>query len=195
MSKADSAEVDVRVIDVLATDVRVIDVLVIDGRSGSGKTSFAERARARFVAAGRRPQLLRADDLFPGWGGLAEGSLSIARALETGRFKRYDWLLSAFAEEHQLEARRPLIIEGCGSLTRANLDAASRWAGAQSDISARISAVWIDCPAELRRERALTRDGDSYVPHWEAWAAQEDAHYAVHTPWALPGVTRLSYTG
>ena len=45
-------------------------VLLIDGRSGSGKTELA-----RAVVAGvPEAQLVRLDDLYPGWGGLEEGS-------------------------------------------------------------------------------------------------------------------------
>ena len=30
-------------------------------------------------------------------------------------------------------------------------------------------------PDEVRRERAMARDGDTFRPHWERWAAQEEA--------------------
>jgi cytidylate kinase len=38
--------------------------------------------------------------------------------------------------------------------------------------------VWLEAPATVRKERALARDGDTYAPHWDRWAAQEDAVYA-----------------
>jgi len=31
-------------------------------------------------------------------------------------------------------------------------------------------------PEKDRRARALARDGDLYAPHWERWAAQEEAY-------------------
>ena len=30
-------------------------------------------------------------------------------------------------------------------------------------------------PDEVRYERAMGRDGDTFRPHWERWAAQEEA--------------------
>lgn len=64
---------------------RGFDVLLIDGRSGSGKTSLADSVLADLEAAGDRPQVLRVEDLYPGWDGLAEGSLAVANALDEGR--------------------------------------------------------------------------------------------------------------
>ena len=34
----------------------------------------------------------------------------------------------------------------------------------------------------VRRARALSRDGETYAPHWERWAAQEDAVYRSSRP-------------
>ena len=37
--------------------------------------------------------------------------------------------------------------------------------------------------ASVRKKRALDRDGETFAPHWEAWAAQEEAMLArEHTP-------------
>ena len=46
-------------------------------------------------------------------------------------------------------------------------------------------AIWLDAPEELRRERALARDGELFAPHWEQWAAQEQAHWHAGRPWEL----------
>jgi len=157
------------------------DVLVIDGRSGSGKTSLADETLERIGASGREPQALRLEDLYPGWDGLTEGSLAVATALDRGSYRRYDWSVGRFVEEVLVERRPPLVIEGCGALTAANLAAAQRWAGP----AGRVRARWLELPAAERRRRALDRDGAVFAPHWERWAAQEDAHYAVHEPWRL----------
>ena len=37
------------------------------------------------------------------------------------------------------------------------------------------AVVWIQAPEQLRKERALARDGETYAPHWDRWAAQEGA--------------------
>lgn len=177
---------------------RPFDVLLIDGRSGSGKTSLAARIVRELRGSGgaggpgswtgSEPQLLRVEDLYPGWDGLAEGSRALAGALDRGRYRRYDWYAEAFAEEHRIAPRPPLVIEGCGAITAPNLAAARRWAEQALPgpvAGGTVRSLWLECPSELRRSRALARDGASYEPHWERWAAQEQAHYARHEPWRL----------
>lgn len=153
-------------------------VTLIDGRSGAGKTSFAEAlADSLERAMGERPQLLGMDELYPGWGGLAEGSAALADVLRRATYRRYDWARGAFAEAVELDPSRELVVEGCGSLTAESLAAAREWG--------EVRTVWIECPEELRRERALARDGDVFAPHWEEWAVQEREHFARARPIAL----------
>lgn len=148
---------------------------LIDGRSGSGKTRYAEAlADAIERVTGERPQLLGMDDLYPGWSGLAAGSASLASVLRSVVYRRYDWGLGAFAETVKLDPSRPLIVEGCGSITAESVAAAREWGG--------VRTVWIECPEALRRERALSRDGDAFAPHWEEWAAQERELFARAQP-------------
>lgn len=164
------------------------DVLLIDGRSGSGKTSYADRLAAELRAARRAPQILRVEDLYPGWDGLVEGSRAVARALDSGSYRLWDWHADEYADEvRHVDRRTPLIIEGCGAITRANLDAVARWAGPE----ARVRYIWLEVPDDLRKRRALDRDGDTFAPHWNRWAVQEDAHYAEHRPWLLAEVERV----
>ncbi len=155
-------------------------VTIVDGRSGAGKTTYAERL-ARETGA----QILRLDWLYPGWDGLASGSRSVARALRTGGFERYDWERGVFDEHIELDPGAPLVIEGCGSLTRENLAAARAWAGGVPDRARRVHTVWMECSAGLRRERALARDGEMFRPYWESWATQEEAFFAVAHPISL----------
>ncbi len=35
--------------------------------------------------------------------------------------------------------------------------------------------VFVDADPILRKRRGITRDGESYRPHWDQWAAQEAA--------------------
>jgi len=154
-------------------------VTLIDGRSGSGKTTLAAG-----IAEASGARLLHLDDLYPGWDGLAEGSRSVADALATGRYRRYDWEAAAFAETVALDPLRPLVIEGCGALTRRNLAAARAWA-ARFGRSGSVRAIWMECPEELRRERALGRDGEMFRPHWERWREQEEAHFGAENPIAI----------
>ncbi|GAA1744730.1 hypothetical protein [Microbacterium paludicola] len=154
-------------------------VVLIDGRSGGGKTTLARRLADEWPPAGERPQLVALDSFYPGWDGLAEATRLTREWLlvphaehREARWRRFDWDVQAFAEEHAVDAERPLIIEGSGSLT------------AQAKPLADLT-VWMDAPESSRRIRALDRDGDAYAPHWERWAAQEVEHMARHSPRAL----------
>ena len=172
-----------------------MDVVLIDGRSGSGKTSLTERLATRQLLAGAELQVLHVEDLYPGWDGLEAGSRSVATALDADGYRRYDWHAERFGEWIPLTRARPLVIEGCGAITAENLQAARRWAerareprgGSRQPEPApvRVHAVWLDGAAALRRSRALARDGETFRPHWERWAAQEDRVFAVTRPDAL----------
>lgn len=159
-------------------------VVLIDGRSGSGKTTLAEQIAAELTVDDSAAQTLHLDLLYPGWDGLALGSLAVATALREGGYHPYDWHEGRFAASWiALDPERPLVIEGCGALTEANLAAARSWAPKLG--AAEVRAIWLECDETLRRERALARDGEMFAPHWDEWAAQEAVHYARHEPWLL----------
>lgn len=153
-------------------------VVLIDGRSGAGKSSFARVLAGVWEAdLGVRPQLIGMDELYPGWDGLAAGSASLAQVLRSATYRSYDWFRGEFGDELRLDRERPLIVEGCGSLSAASLAAAREWGETRT--------LWIECPAELRKSRALARDGDMFAPHWERWAEQERELFARTQPVAL----------
>ena len=58
-----------------------------------------------------------------------------------------------------------LIVEGVG-------------AGARRAAAFESVLVWLEVPAPVRKKRALARDGATFAPHWDRWAAQEDAMLA-----------------
>ena len=161
-------------------------IVLIDGRSGSGKTTLARELATLAGSA----QTLQVEDLYPGWEGLATGADTVAEVLKTGRYRRYDWHERAFTDEVRLGRGEPIIVEGCGAISAANLMAA------RSRAQGLVWAVWAECPSEVRRARALARDGEAYRPYWSQWAAQEEhriaqtlplahAHSIVHTDaWA-----------
>jgi cytidylate kinase len=140
-------------------------VVIIDGRSGSGKTELANR-----LAPALGAQLVRLDDLYPGWDGLAEASESVVRdILGAHRWQRWDWERDAPAEWHDLDPAAPLVVEGSGSLTAASRRGASY-------------AIWVELDEPTRKSRALARDGSAYESHWERWAAQERGHFSRNRP-------------
>lgn len=171
-------------------------VLFIDGHSGSGKTVLAERIADESGAA-----LLRLDDLYPGWGGLAAGSRAVAEVLHRGNYRRHDWSTGGAGELVDVDPARPMVIEGCGSLTASNLQAAREFArsfvkSTASDRPGTVWSIWLECPETLRRERALGRESDgggtAFAPHWDEWAAQEATHFAEAQPIALAHEIRHS---
>ena len=148
--------------------VRRPDIVLVDGRSGSGKTELAQA----MVAQKPELQLVRMDDLYPGWDGLEAGSQHVhdfVLAASVRRWQRWDWSDNTPAEWHVLDQTRPILIEGCGALSRANR-ALAAW------------AVWVELDAETRKTRAFVRDGGYYAPHWHNWAAQEDEFIARENP-------------
>lgn len=137
---------------------RAVPVVTIDGYSGSGKSTLAA-ALARLVNGW---QVLHLDDWYPGWDGLAAGAdiaRRIAADLRGGRassYEAWDWE-NGTTGATTLVPLVPTIIEGCGAIE------------AEADL-----AVWIADPGEdERRARALARDGQIYVPHWQRWADQD----------------------
>ncbi len=148
-------------------------VVLIDGRSGSGKTTLG-----RMLAASLGAQLVSLDDIYPGWDGLAAGSVAVARDVldpaEPG-WRGWDWAAERPGGWHPLDPNRSIVVEGCGAISPASRARATL-------------AVWIDRRAAERRRRALARDGDAYAPHWSRWAAQEREHLASARPRALADV-------
>jgi uridine kinase len=146
-------------------------VILIDGRSGSGKTELATE-----VAASLGAQLVRLDDLYPGWDGLEAASERVRTdILRASRWQRWDWASDAPAGWHELHPDQPLIVEGSGALSRANRALATL-------------GVWVELDEPTRRFRALARDGAMYEPHWDAWAAQEQRFFDRERPDLLADV-------
>lgn len=151
-------------------------VVLIDGRSGSGKTTLAARVSQLW---GDRIQTVALDDLYPGWDGLREGATAMREQIlapfaagRTATWHRWDWELGAPGAPVTTVSTTPLIIEGAGALT------------AESAALTPVR-VWVEAPDAVRKQRALDRDGDTYAPHWERWAAQERRHIAEEDPRAL----------
>lgn len=146
-------------------------IVLIDGRSGSGKTELAK------LLAEKSPefQLVRLDDLYPGWDGLDAGSAAVPAIIRDRRWQSWDWSRDRPGVWHELDGSRPLIIEGVGAISAASRPLA--------DV-----AIWVELDDVTRKKRALARDGGTYAPHWERWAAQEAAFIAREDPQSLASV-------
>ena len=140
-------------------------VVAIDGPSGSGKTDFAAALAKRLPGA----KILHMDDLYPGWDGLAQAVADLRDQVlaplaggEQAKYRRWDWQRSRYAEWHHLPATRLLLVEGVGS-------------GAQPGWRLVSTLIWLEAGRAERFRRGIERDCAAYLPHWERWAACEEA--------------------
>ncbi len=163
-------------------------LLAVDGRSGAGKTSLALE-----LAALLRPHLdvevFHLDSIYPGWDGLAAAldtyATEVVTPLAAGCTAHWSWWDWENDRPGRAGSTRPadvVILEGVGAGTgavRTALDA----------------LAWVELPAGERRDRALVRDGQAFAPHWDRWAAQEDAYLARDDPASQAAITVDSTAG
>lgn len=143
-------------------------VIAIDGPSGAGKTTFAAAVADELLKrTGTRPQVVHMDDIFPGWDGLAAAvGLVTETVLEPlshgkdGRFRRWDWLAGERAEWVEVPRADWLVLEGVGCGSRP----------CRPHLAA---LAWVEADRDVRMARGMHRDGESFRPHWERWALQE----------------------
>ncbi len=146
-------------------------MVAVDGPSGSGKTTLGG-ALARALPAA----LVHMDELYPGWDGLAEAVQLVTRLVleplsrgERAAYPRWDWARADWGETVAVPHHRFLVVEGCGS----SVLPAGRYAAVR---------VWVDADRDVRIRRGIERDGETFRPHWQRWARQEDALFAAdHT--------------
>ncbi|GAA2199321.1 chorismate-binding protein [Sinomonas flava] len=146
-------------------------VIAVDGRSGAGKTSLAVELAAA-LRTHRTVALVHLEAVYPGWDGLAAGIercaagiLAPLRRGEAARWRAWDWAAGIDGEERVTAPADVVVLEGVGAgaaRLRAFCDA----------------VVWVDAEAAERKRRALERDGETYAPHWDRWAAQEEVWLA-----------------
>ncbi|MGD9427604.1 aminodeoxychorismate synthase component I [Arthrobacter russicus] len=150
-------------------------IIAVDGRSGSGKTSLALEL-ASLLREHRKVSVFHLEDVYPGWNGLSAG---VDRYLQTvlnplhrgvdAQWTSWDWSAHFDGEARQTTASDVVIVEGVGAAqapARPMLDA----------------VIWVEAAEALRKERALARDGETYAPYWDLWAAQEAELLAADHP-------------
>jgi uridine kinase len=144
-------------------------VVAIDGPSGAGKTTFGTVLSERLPNS----QVLHMDELYKGWAGLQEAIVNlhdhvlspIARG-NPASYQRWNWELSRYADWQVLPHTDLLLVEGVGS-------------GARPGAELESVLIWVEADQDVRFRRGIERDGESYLPHWQRWAAQEEAHFAL----------------
>lgn len=147
-------------------------VVLVDGRSGTGKTTLGT-ALAGLLGA----EVVHLDDVYPGWDGLraAADAVVIDVLGAPSGHRRWDWQTSAPADWVPIDPVAPLVVEGCGALSRASAPLATL-------------RVWLEADDAVRWDRAIGRDGDVFAREWARWAAQEQAFIAAEDPAALADV-------
>jgi gluconate kinase len=147
-------------------------VVLIDGRSGTGKTTLGAQVAEQLGA-----QLVHLDDLYPGWDGLraaADAVVTDVLGAPSG-YRRWDWVGDAPADWASVDPDLPIVVEGCGALSRASAPLASL-------------RVWLEADDTVRWDRAIGRDGEVFAREWDRWAAQEQAFIATEDPAGLADV-------
>lgn len=148
----------------------------VDGRSGAGKTDLTDRLAAAVRAAGHACVVVHLDDVYPGWDGLAAALEPLCsqvvgplRSGRPGRYRSWDWHASRPGPLRDVPPAPVVVVEGVGVLASP----------CAADLDLRL---WLEAPREVRRERALARDGEVFEPHWDRWAEQEDALFPGGAP-------------
>lgn len=147
----------------------------IDGRSGAGKSTLAAQISDLAAERGLTTATVHVDVLCPDWDGLPavpdrlRGLVDQLAAAGTGTYPTWDWIARTAGPDAAVPPADLVIIEGVTASDQA-------WADRRS------TTVWVEAPAELRKERAIARDGASFAAHWDAWAAAEDRYFQDHPP-------------
>lgn len=138
-------------------------IIAIDGPSGSGKSTLADALVRAWP--GCAPELVRLDDVYPGWGGLERAGIEVSHELisrrrrgAAGQWRRWDWAAEQVGTIERSRPGRPLIIEGCGAFAAVG--------------SADAVRVWVEASAQTRKRRALARDAGAFDPYWNMWEQQ-----------------------
>jgi len=165
-----AAQISQQVLE-LVDDGLATPIVLIDGRAGSGKSTLAALLQNQLFKDGDSlPRLIHMDDLYEGWDGLQAGVDYLQRLIlnpvasrKKASWQEFDWSLGERVRWREFEGQTPLIVEGCGSL--------SRLSAALADVR-----VWVEADDQVRYQRWLEREGSEV--NFGRWAAQEVEFYA-----------------
>ena len=149
----------------------VTPIILIDGRAGSGKSTLATLLQNELFKNGETlPRLIHMDDLYEGWDGLQAGVdylnrlvLAPLTAHRKASWQEWNWSIGERERWREFEGQTPLIVEGCGALSRLAAQAAA-------------IKIWVNAPEAIRYQRWLEREGNA--DFFGRWAAQEVEFYA-----------------
>ncbi len=143
-------------------------IIAVDGRSGTGKTHLSLELAEWLQAQGRSIDVLHLDELYPGWHGLHTGLETYTQQLLPAlardghiTWTPWNWYTSRHDAPRTLGPADVIIIEGVG-------------AGHPAARPFLAGTLTLMLDTATRKNRALTRDGATYAPHWDTWAAQEE---------------------
>jgi len=144
-----------------------VRVVAVDGPSGAGKSTLASALSTRLDAP-----VVHLEEIYPGWDGLDQVvALVTDRVLQPlargddPAYRLWDWDENRWGAAVTVPWVPLLILEGVGSSVRPAGDLAA-------------VRVWVDATRDVRFERAIARDGESYRAHWERWAQRESTLFA-----------------
>jgi hypothetical protein len=137
-------------------------LVAIDGPSGAGKSTFADAVAAVWP---RPLELVRLDEVYPGWHGLERGARVLSAALVrpwargvVGRVPGWDWSADGAGPVRIVRPGTDLLVEGCGAFAAIGALSAVR--------------IWVHAGDGVRKRAALERDHGAFDPYWEMWDAQ-----------------------
>ena len=165
-----STQLSERVLELIDAGVST-PIILIDGRSGSGKSTLAALLQNQLFKDGESlPRLIHMDDLYEGWDGLQACVDYLQRLIlnpisshRKASWQEFNCSTGERERWREFEGGTPLIVEGCGSL--------SRFAAEAADLK-----IWVESDDQVRYQRWLEREGNDEF--FGKWAAQEVEFYA-----------------
>lgn len=148
----------------------------IDGRGGAGKTTLTDAVARLLRDDDIDVDVVHVDDFAaPGldewdWVRFRDQLLLPLESGGVARYQVWDWDVDEGGDWVEVRPGGVVLVEGVSS-TRQE-------AGVAWDLT-----VWVDAPADLRRARALERDGAEMWPVWrDRWIPTEEAYVARENP-------------